>query len=80
VPTVLRVGAFRFFFYAEEGQEPPHVHIESAEKRAKFWLVPPEQTWNDGFRSGEIKVIEEIIYLHIDLLMEAWNDFFSHQR
>jgi hypothetical protein len=36
MPTVLRVDQFRFFFYAEEGSEPPHVHIESAEKRAKF--------------------------------------------
>ncbi len=38
MPTVLRIGAYRFFFYSEEGQEPPHVHIVAAEKRAKFWL------------------------------------------
>ena len=77
MPTVLRVGQFRFFFYAEEGQEPPHVHIESAEKRAKFWLKPIELTWNDGFRSGELKSIERIIFANVDLLLEAWNDFFA---
>ena len=59
MPTVLRVGQFRFFFYSEEGLEPPHVHIESAERRAKFWLVPIEETWNDGFRSGEMKRLSE---------------------
>jgi len=77
MPTVLRVGQFRFFFYAEEGQEPPHVHIESAEKRAKFWLTPIDETWNDGFRSGEMKSIERIITANVDLLLEAWNDFFA---
>jgi hypothetical protein len=77
MPTILRVGQFRFFFFAEEGHEPPHVHIESAEKRAKFWLTPIDETWNDGFRSGEIKAIEKIIVDNIDLLLEAWNDFFA---
>ena len=77
MPTILRVGQYRFFFFAEEGQEPPHVHIESAEKRAKFWLTPIDETWNDGFRSGEIKAIEKIIVANIDLLLEAWNDFFA---
>jgi len=79
MPTVLRVGQFRFFFYAEEGQEPPHVHIESAEKRAKFWLTPIDETWNDGFRSGEMKSIERIIAANVDLLLEAWNDFFADE-
>ena len=79
MPTVLRVGPYRFFFYAEEGMEPPHVHIEAAEKRAKFWLTPMEETWNDGFRSGEIKAIERILAANIDLVLEAWHDFFADQ-
>jgi hypothetical protein len=28
MPTVLRSGPFRVFFYAGDGGEPPHVHIE----------------------------------------------------
>jgi hypothetical protein len=39
MPTVLRLGPYRFFFYAGDGVEPPHVHIERDEKAAKFWLV-----------------------------------------
>ena len=77
MPTVLRVGRYRFFFYAEEGFEPPHLHIESAEKRAKYWLKPLEKTWNDGFRSDELKEIERIIGIHIDLLLEEWDEFFA---
>ena len=40
MPTVLRVGPFRFFFYAGDGGEPPHVHVERDEGEAKFWLDP----------------------------------------
>jgi hypothetical protein len=28
MPTVLREGAYRVFFYSADGAEPPHVHIE----------------------------------------------------
>jgi hypothetical protein len=38
MPTVLRVGPYRFFFYAGDHDEPPHVHIEREDKLAKFWL------------------------------------------
>jgi hypothetical protein len=28
MPTVLRIGPYRFFFYAGDRDEPPHVHVE----------------------------------------------------
>jgi len=30
MPTLLRVEGFRFFFFSNEGQEPPHVHVGRA--------------------------------------------------
>jgi hypothetical protein len=77
MPTVLRVGPYRFFFYADERQEPPHIHVVAAEKEAKFWPVPMKLAWSDGFRSGELKEIEQLIALHLDLFMEAWHAFFE---
>jgi len=77
MPTVLRIGPYRFFFYADERQEPPHIHIVAAEDEAKYWLAPVQQAWNQGFRSGELKEIEAIIAANLNLLLEAWNDFFS---
>ena len=77
MPTALRVDGFRFFFYSEEGLEPPHVHVEAAERRAKYWLTPIALVWNDGFRSGEQKTIEDILSCNIDLLLEAWNARFA---
>ncbi len=76
MPTILRVGQYRIFFYSDEGNEPTHAHIESAEKRAKFWLVPIELTWNDGYRSGELKEIEAILNEHLSTLVREWNDYF----
>jgi hypothetical protein len=77
MPTILKIGPYRFFFYAEEGSEPPHIHIEAAERRAKYWIRPVRHFRSDGFRSGELKEIERIIVENVDLLLEAWDDFFS---
>jgi hypothetical protein len=38
MPTVLRWGAYRAFFYSNEPGEPPHVHVRSGDFEAKFWL------------------------------------------
>jgi hypothetical protein len=29
IPTVLKEGKYRFFFFSNEGTEPPHIHVES---------------------------------------------------
>jgi hypothetical protein len=44
MPTVLRLGPYRFFFYAGDGVEPPHVHVERDDNTAKFRLDPRETT------------------------------------
>ncbi len=77
MPTVLRVGPYRFFFYSDERQEPPHAHVESAEKRAKLWLDPLELAWNDGFRSGELSEIDNILMANRLYLLGEWHDFFK---
>jgi hypothetical protein len=50
VPTILREDGFRFFFFSLDRQEPPHVHVEFAEKYAKFWLNPVSLARSWGFR------------------------------
>jgi len=53
MPTVLRVSGFRFFFYSLEGSEPAHIHVEHANKVAKFWLDPVSLAESRGFRSHD---------------------------
>ena len=40
MPTVLRIGPYRFYFFSNEGDEPPHVHVDRDAATAKVWLDP----------------------------------------
>ncbi|MFA4835311.1 MAG: DUF4160 domain-containing protein [Dehalococcoidia bacterium] len=57
MPTVLRIGAYRFFFYAGDYGEPRHVHIERESSTAKFWLDPARLQKSSGFSSKELNQI-----------------------
>ena len=76
MPTVLRVGPFRFFFYAADRDEPAHVHVERDENIAKFWLDPIRLQRSGGFSRTEIGRVQKIIAANRSRLMEAWNEFF----
>lgn len=77
MPTVLRVGRYRFFFFSNERQEPPHIHVKAGGDEAKFWLSPVELASNYGFSARELNDIESIIEQHQEALKEAWNEYFS---
>lgn len=76
MPTVLRVGPFRFFFYAGDGGEPPHVHVERDDCEAKFWLDPVRLERSRGFRRKEINRVRELVEEYREQLGEGWNEFF----
>lgn len=78
MPTVLRVGPYRFFFYSLENHEPVHIHIEEDENVAKYWLKPVELTPNYGFRSHELTRLRALVIEHQTLLEEAWHAHFHH--
>lgn len=78
MPTVLRVGPFRFFFYAGDGGEPPHVHVERDDCEAQFWLEPVRLESSRGFRRVEINRIRELVEEHRKQFLESWNEFFGN--
>ncbi|MGK2926993.1 MAG: DUF4160 domain-containing protein [Lysobacterales bacterium] len=55
MPTVLRQGPYRFFWYSHEPNEPAHVHIDRDQCSAKFWLEPVGFARNIGFSRHELK-------------------------
>jgi hypothetical protein len=77
VPTILRVAGYRFFFFSNEREEPAHIHVEQAERYAKFWLVAISLAANYGFRSGELTELLAIVQEHGPLFLEKWNEFFG---
>ncbi len=40
MPTALRLGPYRFYFYSYDCGEPRHMHVDCENKSAKFWLDP----------------------------------------
>jgi len=77
MPTVLRVGPYRFFFYVGDRNEPPDGHVRRDRKEAKFWLNPIHRAKKIGFKAAELRRIERIIEEHEQQLMEAWNEEFG---
>jgi hypothetical protein len=76
MPTVLKVGPYRFFFYAGDRDEPPHIHIEREDKVAKFWLDPIRLQESGGFSRPEIGRLHKLMIEHQDSLREAWDEYF----
>lgn len=77
MPTVLRTGPYRFFFYTGDREEPPHIHIAREDKVAKFWLDPIRLQESGGFSRSEIVRIHRLATEHKDSLLEAWNEYFG---
>lgn len=74
MPTILRIGRYRFSFFSNEGQEPPHIHVSAGGDQAKFWLDPVSVASNFGFNVRELNEIEDIVEQHRRQLLEAWYD------
>ena len=76
-PTVLRVGPYRFFFFSNEGSEPPHIHVQRDRRLAKFWLAPGRLARSSNLASHELADIEALVRDNQSALLEAWHEFFE---
>ena len=75
MPTVHREAGFVFYFYAEEGSEPPHVHVDKGDGTAKLWLDPPRLSRSEGLKVSELRMIMRIARDQNAKLLEAWYEF-----
>jgi hypothetical protein len=39
MPTILRIGPYRFFFYSADVVEPAHIHVQRDDNVAKLWQI-----------------------------------------
>ena len=78
MPTVLRWGPYRAFFYSNEGDEPAHIHVRSGDKEAKFWLDDLSVAINAGFPAHEIGGMIRHLKGNRDKLLGAWNEHFGN--
>jgi len=77
MPTCLRIGPYRFFFYTGDRDEPLHTHVELDSNIAKFWLEPVRLQNSGGYSRNEISRIERLVQNNRDHLLRCWNEFFN---
>lgn len=80
MPTVLRLGPRRYYFYSHEPNEPPHVHVDAGDASAKVWLQSVALARNLGFRAKELNVIMQEVRDHRAELLERWHEHFGDGR
>ena len=77
MPTILRHGPYRVYFFSHDVSEPPHVHVDRDNNSAKFWLAPVGLAHNVGFSPVELRKIESLLRVNRLSLLEKWSDFFD---
>jgi hypothetical protein len=80
MPTVARIGPYRFYFFSNEGDEPVHIHVQRDRQLAKFWLRPVSLASSTGFAAPELHRIEQIVVSNQPAFEEAWDAFFRAER
>ena len=78
MPTVLRIGPYRFHFYSDEQNEPAHIHVRCADGECKFWLDPIMMAGNRGIRPHDLREVERLVFQHQAQLLIAYHDY--HRR
>lgn len=79
MPTVLRIGRFRFHFFSDEGHEPPHIHVRTPDGECKFWLEPAIMLANNkGVSPHDLRRIEGLVFENQEILKQAYDD--RHSR
>ena len=72
--TVLRLGSYRFHFYSDEGNEPPHIHVAIPDGECKFWLDPVRLARNKGVPPAALREIEKLVFEHQSLLTRKYDE------
>jgi hypothetical protein len=76
-PTVFYQGKYRFFFFSRE-ESRIHVHIESPDGEAKFWLEPiPSIAENYGFSPKELTKLLKHVQENAHEIKRSWKKHFN---
>ena len=65
------------FFFSNEGEEPPHVHVERDGGVVKVWLSPVAMAYYRGMTFMELRRSLRLVEEHREYLLERWYDYFG---
>jgi hypothetical protein len=78
MPTVLLINGWRFYFYANESNEPIHIHCKKAEKECKYWLDAENFSLTESFtynmNNRDKRDVKRLIFEHFEYIEEQWNN------
>jgi len=78
MPTALRAGPYRFYFYSYDCKELRHMHVDRENMSAKFWLDPDVSlAENHDYSRKELRDIERITRENLEKLRDEWDNFCS---
>ena len=79
MPSILFVMGWRFFFYANERNEPIHIHCQKGEKECKYWLnkdvFDVEEACSYNMNNKDKRIVKKIIFEHFELIEEELDKF-----
>jgi hypothetical protein len=79
MPTVLFVMGWRFFFYANEGNEPIHIHCKKGDCDCKYWLdrdnFDVEEAYSYSMSARDKREVKKIIFEYFEVIEQEWISF-----
>jgi hypothetical protein len=80
MPVVLRIGGFKFSFYAGD-HDPPHVHATYGGEVAIIEIASGAIRWiSAGMRAPDVRQAAALVRAHGEDLMAAWIDWQAERR
>ena len=76
-PTVHREGKYRFYFNSRE-ENRVHVHVETTDGKAKFWLEPIVALADfRDLKQYQLKEIQRLVEKYEEKFKNDWNKHFT---
>jgi hypothetical protein len=76
-PTIMKIGAYRFFFNSNE-EERMHVHIQTPDGVAKFWLEPiVAHAASYRLDQRTLKELSKLVEENAHVFTDAWRKYFN---
>lgn len=79
MPTIMFVMGWRFFFYANEGNEPIHIHCKKGDMECKYWLdqisFAIEEAYGYNMTSKDRREVKKIIFEYFEVIEQEWLRF-----
>jgi hypothetical protein len=79
MPTVMLINGWRFYFYANERNEPIHIHCRKGDKECKYWLNRKDFSVAEAYAyrmtGGDRREVKRTIFEFFEQIEKEWDKF-----